>query len=174
MVTGLSSDEVELLPSSKDDMAAVVRLQRHIETLGVTTSVVKALPELMDWLADPHWDVARPLAQILATLGDQLERPVQAILRGNDNCHKFAVMSLLLNDLPLHALRTWQPDLQRIANEADDEGASEMAQAILEKIVAAPFSEGRPQDQQRVPSPTHGPCPQQPVAGEQAHGTFDA
>lgn len=54
------------------------------------------IPELLEWLKDMNWPVARPVAELLANCGNDLVEPVRKVLRGDDAIWKAWVLSELL------------------------------------------------------------------------------
>jgi hypothetical protein len=73
--------------------------------------------ELLDWLQDGNWPVARPIAVALSRCGMALVNPVRHILGSDDDIWKYWVISRLLGDVDREVWRALEPDLLRIVNQ---------------------------------------------------------
>ncbi len=64
-----------IVPAHKSDLASIERLH----TVG-DAGVIAVLPELLEWLQDINWPVARGVLERVAVLGNELVEPVRSIL----------------------------------------------------------------------------------------------
>lgn len=79
-------------PRDKFDLAAVAALG------GADANTLRPLlPELLEWLQDANWPVARPLAELLRPHQQAFDRELAAILRGDDEEWKQTLFSCLLD-----------------------------------------------------------------------------
>lgn len=51
------------------------------------------LPELIEWLADSNWPVAKPIIERLNTVGEELALPLIDVLNGDDAGWKYFILS---------------------------------------------------------------------------------
>ncbi|MDO5625187.1 MAG: DUF5071 domain-containing protein [Pseudomonadota bacterium] len=98
-------------------------------------AVASVLPELLTWLQDMNWPVARVLAPFLAGIGAPLEISVREVLDGTDHIWKYWVIrEVIAKSTDLR--RSFQTHLERLASQAtDDERAEELdelARTLLE------------------------------------------
>lgn len=79
-------------PRDKFDLAAVAALN------GADADTLRPLlPELLEWLQDANWPVARPLAELLRPHQQAFDRELAAIPRGDDEEWKQTLFSCLLD-----------------------------------------------------------------------------
>lgn len=128
----MSTNIKDLIPQSKYD---VVRTQAAIEA-GYPT-VAPILPDLLDWLQDMNWPVAKPLAPFLASVGEPLIPHIRYILEANDDIWKYWVLSSVVAESPVIA-NAFPPELERFVslptkNECAED-LHEISQEILEKL----------------------------------------
>jgi Domain of unknown function (DUF5071) len=97
-------------------------------------AVEPILPELLEWIQDCNWPVARVLAPFLGSIGTPLIPHIRRILASDDTLWKYWTLTRLVRDSPdvVVALRE---DLERYANSpTPDEtaaGLDEVARGIL-------------------------------------------
>ncbi len=125
----------ELLPQDKADIARA----EAIVALGYP-AVKPILPDLVGWLLDYNWPVARVLGPFLGTIGLPLLPHARHVLGTNDDVWKYWVLSLLVKpSIPLAA--ALKEELERLANvPTAGEIAEELdleAREILDSLKAA-------------------------------------
>jgi hypothetical protein len=118
-----------LVPRDKLD------LERAEAAIGAGYPAVKpVLPELLEWLQDMNWPVARLLAPFLASIGAPLETDVRRVLESSDDIWKYWVIHSVVAKSPELARLFWS-ELQRLAsNPTENERAeelNELARGIL-------------------------------------------
>ncbi len=120
------------LPSGKNDFESVERL---IE-LGFER-IEPVVPELLAWLQDFNWPIARPLARFFATVGVPLAEHVRRILVTTDDVWKYWVLSVVVAQSSALA-NALEVDLERIAASPTPgehaEGLHEICSEILEAL----------------------------------------
>lgn len=73
-----------LIPKDKLDLEAVERLKCH------SYEQIKVIvPELLEWIQDLNWPVAKPLAVFLESISEHLTEDILEILRGKDEVWKY-------------------------------------------------------------------------------------
>ena len=77
-------DPRELLPRSTRDREAA----RAVIALGYP-AVAPVLPDLLEWLQDYNWPVARPIGEFLASIPEPMVPHIRAVLDGNDLIWKY-------------------------------------------------------------------------------------
>lgn len=120
-------------PTNKCDLEAVRGLE------GASREDLTAhARELLTWLQDMNWPVARPMATLLARLGSALEEPVREVIASDDDIWTLSVISDLVAESDLDLARALEPELRRIAeNPSAGERAEEVdaaARAVLERL----------------------------------------
>lgn len=99
------------LPADKDDIAAAHALRdRSAEELA------PVVPQLLEWLQDMNWPVARPICEVLRRCGASLVEPVRAVLQSSDDVWKQWVLSELLCGVDPKVRLQLTPELLRIVN----------------------------------------------------------
>lgn len=93
-------------------------------------------PELLEWVQDLNWPVARVLAPFLASAGGIVAPGIRRVLESNDETWKWSLISgVVANSKELIALL--RPELNRIANAPTfgerAEGLDEVATELLEQ-----------------------------------------
>lgn len=120
-----------LIPASKYE---VEKAQQLVE-LG-WPAVEPVLPQILEWLKDLNWPVARVLQPFVASIGAPLAPVVRDVLVGTDSCWKYSLMvGVLTYSEPLQrALMTELKWLAEGSCRADsDEGVQEEAIKLLNK-----------------------------------------
>ncbi len=97
-------------------------------------AVEPILPELMAWLQDTNWPVARVIAPFLATIGLPLVPHIRTVFETDDECWKMRVMRHLVETSP-DVFEAVREDIQRMADmtpqNEDEEALQEVAQEVL-------------------------------------------
>ena len=122
-----------LLPKNKFDLDAVSKLQtldcREIEPL---------LEDLVAWIADGNWPVAKPLADLLVSVGRPAIPALRKLLQGADATHQYFSLLLVVSKFPPDVSALLQNDLKKIVEaptvEQNLEGVSELAADVLRKL----------------------------------------
>ena len=125
-------DIKNLIPQDKHDVA---RVEAAIK-VGYP-KVAPILPELLEWLQDINWTVARPLAPFLASIGEPLTPHIRYIFETDDHIWKYWVLSYVVAESP-ELTKAFRPEIEKFANSATEderaEGLDEIAQEILVKL----------------------------------------
>ena len=99
-------------------------------------AVAPILPELLEWIQDSNWPVARVLAPFLGSIGTPLIPHIKKILATEDNLWKYWTLTYLVQDSP-DVAAALQEDLQRYVDSptTDEraEGLDELARTILQR-----------------------------------------
>ena len=126
-------DEMPLLvPIDKFDLA-----RAEAAVAAGYPAVAPVLPQLLKWMQDCNWPVARVLAPFLATIGSPLLSHIRDVLATDDNVWKYWVLSYLVEGSPpvAEALRE---ELRRYAHSPTPgeaaEGLSEKSWSILKDL----------------------------------------
>ncbi len=91
-------------------------------------AVAPVLPELLEWLGDGNWPVSRPLAALLASVGEPvipLVRKVLAPTQTGEEQWKYWCVELLVRSLPRRLAEELRPELERLAYRPTREEQSE-------------------------------------------------
>jgi hypothetical protein len=99
-------------------------------------AVAPILPELLEWLQDCNWPVARVLAPFLVSIGNPLIPHIQHIFDSNDEIWKYWIINVILRN-SFELAVAFRNELERLAyspteNEETQE-LNEVSQEVLEK-----------------------------------------
>jgi len=123
-----------LLPVDKHDLSKA----EAIIALGYP-AVDALLPELIAWMQDINWPVAKVLTPFLAGIGEPLAPHLRVIFESEDHVWKYWVLDKLVAPSPKLTVAL-EPSLLRMALEPSpgegDEGVDEITRSILAKKAA--------------------------------------
>jgi len=127
-----SSDRLrDLVPADKADLG---RARAAVEA--GYPAVAPVLGQLVEWLQDYNWPVARVLVPFLQSIGAPLVPHIWRVLRSDDDVWKYWVISLLIPSLSENAAATFRQELARLSRQPRpterDEMLDEKATAVLE------------------------------------------
>ena len=107
-----------MLPIDKFDLASIGLLERMPEEL-----VEPYLPQLLSWLQDGNWPIAKPLGAVLGKMGSKVVPSLLDVLHGTDSAWKYWCIELLVKQMPHEARKEIQSQLIALASSpsADDE-----------------------------------------------------
>jgi hypothetical protein len=119
----------DMLPKDKHDVAAA----QSIVALGYP-AVAPILGELLAWVQDMNWPVARVLQPFLSSIGEPLAPMIGNILRADDNTWKYWLVASVVAGSPalVHAMR---PDLVRIAETPTDGEVAEEVNVAAQEVL---------------------------------------
>ncbi|MBB3747421.1 hypothetical protein FHX10_006978 [Rhizobium sp. BK591] len=121
------------LPEDKFDLDAVSKL----EAAGYP-AIAPLLDDLVAWIADGNWPVARPVADLLVSTGAGAIPALRGVLHGNDPIHQHSVLLLVASRLSPDVVAALRGDLEQLATSPTldqiQEGVSELAERILQKL----------------------------------------
>jgi hypothetical protein len=119
----------ELIPKDKADTETADRLKNYSYS-----EVKDIIPDLLVWLQDMNWPVARPVAEYLKTFTDNISSEIIKILQGDDEVWKYWIIA---NFGPLTKNQEVLTEIKRIAVNPTKtevmEEIDEMAREILER-----------------------------------------
>lgn len=93
--------------------------------------------ELLVWLQDINWPVARPVAAALSRCGDELVGPVRSVLRSDDDLWKLWLLSELLPRVCRDVQGALREDILRIAKHPTSSEQAEEADIAAQALVSA-------------------------------------
>ncbi|MHC2364147.1 DUF5071 domain-containing protein [Rhizobium leguminosarum] len=119
------------LPEDKSDLDAVAQL-----AAAGLPAIAPFLDDLVAWVADGNWPVARPVADLLVSTGRGAISALRPVLRGNDAIHQYFVLTLVVCQLSRDDVAALRADLERLATKPTTdqirEGVSDLAEEILQ------------------------------------------
>ena len=127
-------NQAGIVPTNKFDIAAAERAV----ALG-WPGVQPVISELLEWIQDYNWPVARTLAPFLASVGRPLAPYVRPIFEGDDEVWKYWVIDAVLANAPDELVEEFTPLLDRIA---DHPTLGERTEE-LDQVAAAALRRGR-------------------------------
>jgi hypothetical protein len=111
----------ELIPAHKHDLD-----RAHAAVKAGYPAVEPILAELVVWLQDYNWPVAKVLEPFLASIGKPLVPHIRHVLRTDDYTWKYWVLGLLPS-LPEADAAEFRPELERLCHApSPDERAEEL------------------------------------------------
>jgi hypothetical protein len=120
----------QLIPKDKFDIETADKLSKYSYD-----EIKPIVPELLTWIQDMNWPVARPVSEYLQVISDHLTEDIIEILRGPDDVWKYWSLHVfgLWTTKPLDN-RIIQELKRIIANPTKGEiedGVQEVAQKII-------------------------------------------
>lgn len=107
-----------------------------IQELGYP-AVEEILPQIMEWLQDSNWPVAKELNEFIISVGTPIAPYIKNILNGDDETWKYFILSSVVRNSPELA-QVLYADLTRIADfptrGEKEEEVSAVAREILEDL----------------------------------------
>lgn len=120
------------IPTDKFDTEAVLRAV----ALGYP-AINPILPELLVWVQDLNWPVARDLAPLLANAGPEIVPALQDVLRGGDLGWAYFLIVGVVLGADNEVWKLIEGDIQRLAgNPTQDQKLEELDVIAKEAILA--------------------------------------
>jgi Domain of unknown function (DUF5071) len=120
----------KLLPTGKRDL---VPAQAAVEA--GYPAVEPILGELLEWMRDYNWPVARVLLPLFESIGAPLVPHIRDILQTDDDVWKYWVITLLIPSLAEDVAAEFRSELERICFQPRPnekvEGLDEQARSVL-------------------------------------------
>ena len=116
----------KLLPVNKDDLTAI----EAISAQGYPT-VQPILLDLLKWIRDESWPVAKPTREFLVTIGPRLAPQVREVLGSRSDSLKAEVLRQIVSEWPSEAVRGLSDQLFLIATDGQSWGADLLALRLL-------------------------------------------
>jgi hypothetical protein len=132
----VTSEFTALLPLTKFETERAA----HLASIGYP-QVESVMPQILEWLQDPNWPVARIFLPFAASIGAPLAPHVRPILQTDDGCWKHSVLSgVVANSLELASCL--RPELERLARSPSPSELREeidvLASEILDRLDQGP------------------------------------
>ena len=116
----------KLLPVNKDDLPAIEAI-----TARGYPAVQPILLDLLKWIRDESWPVAKPTREFLATIGPRLAPQVREVLGSRSDSLKARVLQQIVSEWPPEAVRGLSDQLFLIATDGQSWGADLLALRLL-------------------------------------------
>ncbi len=104
------SDLFNLLPRDKHDFDRVNDLKKINKE-----DLIKLIPELLEWLQDINWPIAREISKLLLTVPKETIPFIINVLAGKDDIWKEWCLRYFVKDLPTELIENLKEELERIA-----------------------------------------------------------
>lgn len=122
-----------MIPLSKDDIASAKKL-----SCATDNEILRALPELFEWLQDCNWPVFPAVCDRVSKLKIGLDEQVKRVLLGDDIIWKCCIVGHLFPKLELSKVKSYEPLLRSLITNAslDDykEGLVDYVEIQLARI----------------------------------------
>lgn len=90
------------------------------------------IPELMEWLQDGNWPIARSVEDLLLRFGEELIPHIQNVFKIRDSTWEYFMLTGLISRLPSKYLIMLKGDLERILeNPTEDEMLEKLDEVII-------------------------------------------
>lgn len=116
----------KLLPVNKDDVAAIETI-----TARGYPAVQPILLDLLKWIRDESWPVAKPTCEFLTAIGPRLAPQVREVLGGRSDSLKAVVLRQIVSGWPSEDVRNLSDQLFLIATDGQSWGADLLALRLL-------------------------------------------
>ena len=116
----------KLLPVNKDDVAAIEAITAH-----GYPAVQPILLDLLKWIRDESWPVAKPACEFLVRIGPQLAPQVRKVLGSRDDPWKAVVLRQIVSGWASDDVRGLSDQLFLIATDGQSWGADLLALRLL-------------------------------------------
>jgi hypothetical protein len=123
-------DPAALIPKSKSDVTAA-----YAAVAAGPAAVKEIIPELVEWLQDLNWPVAKILAPFVATIGEPAVPYLRSVLQGDDDVWKYWIVTSVIShmsDVPRGRLTA---DLERIAKSPTPGERTEEVDIVAREIL---------------------------------------
>lgn len=127
LLSGLSEDQVKLLPCTKNDVAAAKKILALPET-------EENFPFLLTWLKDMNWPVAKVLSPYLAKIGVPLKNDIVKIFNGNDVMWQYWILVELIDVPNLSLAKVLENELSHLSSTTCDTDIKKQAENIINKL----------------------------------------
>ena len=120
------------IPQDKYDQAAITRAR-----VAGFPAINPILPELLNWLQDINWPVARQMVELLSGSGSEIVPHIRAVLRSDDAIWKYWILVSLRSRLEPAVLAQLIPDITRLADQPSERDRSEEVDAEARVLLAS-------------------------------------
>jgi hypothetical protein len=116
----------KLLPVNKDDVAAIETIKAH-----GYPAVQPILLDLLKWIRQESWPVAKPTREFLMTIGPRLAPEVREVLGSRSDSLRAVVLGQVVSEWPSEDVRGLSDQLFLIATDGQSWGADLLALRLL-------------------------------------------
>lgn len=104
----MNENITDLIPKNKSDIETAERLKNYS-----FEKIKPIIPNLLEWLQDMNWPVARPVANFLLSINDQITDEIIEVLKTQDEIWKYWIISTFG---PITTSVEIRKEIERIAN----------------------------------------------------------
>ncbi len=127
-------DIQDCIPKDKFDEDAVARAR----AVGFP-ALNPILSELLAWLQDANWPVARPMASLLAVTQQEIVPYIKEVLNSEDGIWKYWTIDLLVDDLSQEVRELLQDELFRLAEKPTQNDRLEGVDVVARRVLMTHF-----------------------------------
>lgn len=125
-----TADPARIVPLSKYDVVAIENLKKASQE-----TIEKKADELLEWIQDMNWPVAKELLTILGKIGEPLIEPIVEVFHGEDQMWKYWIITSLLPKMDQRVVKAFEPELERLKTvQTIDDDELEVRQAANEYL----------------------------------------
>ncbi|MCV9930701.1 DUF5071 domain-containing protein [Flavobacterium sp. LS1R47] len=117
----------DLIPKDKHDIQRAENLKNYSYS-----ELKPIIPELLEWLQDFNWPVAKPISEYLKSINENISQEILAILKTNDGVWKYWIISIfgkITND------NFFRNEIIRIATNPTKDEVAEEVDKIADEII---------------------------------------
>jgi hypothetical protein len=117
----------DLIPKDKHDIQRAENLKNYSYS-----ELKPIIPELLEWLQDLNWPVAKPISEYLKSINENISQEILAILKTNDSVWKYWIISIfgkITND------NFFRNEIIRIATNPTKDEVAEEVDKIADEII---------------------------------------
>lgn len=120
----------KLLPRDKGDLETARKLFSY-----KYSEVRPIVPDLLEWLQDMNWPVAKPVSEFLESISEHITEEIISILQGDDDIWKYWCIHVfgLWSDKEIHPLIL--KEIKRIAENPSEGELREEVQEVAREYL---------------------------------------
>ena len=121
-------DTKNLIPKDKGDIETAEKLKNYSYE-----DLKEIIPDLLEWLQDLNWPVAKPVSECLESINDKITTELLSILKSHDDeIWKYSIVTIFG---PITKSPIIQKEIMRIANLPTKNEINEEVSEIAMEIV---------------------------------------
>ena len=118
------------IPKHKHDLPAAAQARK----LGFP-SLNDAIPELLKWVQDANWPVAKPVASVLKKAGLEIVPHIRGVLAGRDAAWKYWLIVLVIAESTPEVVKELREELRHLAFEPSREDTLESVNTAARNVL---------------------------------------
>ncbi len=121
----------KVIPKDKSDVNFIHELSKYD-----IKEVKEVVPELLTWLQDYNWPVAKYMAGYLSNFSNEVSNEILAILKGNDDIWKYWIVFTLVLHSKVTPNKAIMKEVKRLAHKPTKSEKHEEVDEIAREAIA--------------------------------------